>query len=756
MLPDMLDTLSPTVQDYMRKRLIGVFKASNTTVKAAAAFTLAIDALRHTLNPDSEKQCMIWLIGSAQNGNQTAQSLVYRFAMALNFPLPPETQARLEDWVIDAAQRNYPAAQQDLRKAVSAEIYHQVWEKIRSRYAGMGWNRFAELYSTQDISLTKWDTDLRNKIVLAMSNPGFSAASLSVNNKGDTILHFAASAGFKEVVSLWKGPMPTSVNATGADAETPLLIACRSGHGNVVRILLAMGADPTILSTNGDTPLHWVVAFQGDEAHEIAEVLVTAGANVNAIAKAIRFEFAPICNYEAGTPLHRAVGKGNLDAVRALLALGASVSSAGGREDKISPASIAATLHYADILDTLLCSLQDPLAATHPHAGLSLLAVAIRGDLIYGEKFTKLARHGRSWWNQARRTLDVIRRWGGEKHMRGFPNGLQCAGTTPLLLASAYNLPETVRYLLENGCQNDINFQSPYWLDGGHYTPLAKSIFQCSKGVFKILLEYGADATQVHVDENWHDLPPLYICATAGQNDSYFAEALSASGAHINGFEDAEKKFETPFACALRGRCFTLAKWLLDHGANPHIEYKKGMMVEMMYASSVLGYLLKERTRSSLACIDWLLREVPDVRFIVSSEHKYSVLHALAMSQQWTTEDESNPAVPLVVETLFDHFKPGFEQINQQDTNGRTAIWLAVSMGHRYLVERLLKACADPRIVNKDGINATDVNDIMLQSIKDTPNGIIDRSDPRPAEKQTRQKRALRQVIGKLLEPYDA
>jgi ankyrin repeat protein len=418
-----------------------------------------------------------------------------------------------------------------------------------------------------------------------------------------------------------------------------------------------------------------------------------------------------------------------------------------------SPVRLAATLHYADILDTLLDSLQDPFAATHPHGGLSLLAVAIRGDIIYGEKFTKLARHGTSWWDQACRTLNVIRRWGGEKHMRGFPKGSQCAGTTPLLLACAYNLPDTVRYLLENGCQNDIDFQSPYWLDGSHYTPLVKSIFQCSKGAFKILLEYGADATQVHVDENWHDLPLLYVCAAAGQSDSYFAEALFAGGAHINGFEDDEKKFETPFACALRGRCFTLAKWLLDHGANPHIEYKKGLMVEMVYGSSVLGYLLKEQTRPSLACIDWLLREVPDVRFIVSSEHKFSVLHALAISQQWTTEDESNPAAPLLVEILFDHFKPSIEQINQQDTNGRTATWLAVSMGHRYLVERLLKAGADPKIVNKDGADAADINGILLQSIAETPNGIIDESDHRPAEEQTRQKMALRQAIGKLLEP---
>ena len=339
--------------------------------------------------------------------------------------------------------------------------------------------------------------------------------------------------------------------------------------------------------------------------------------------------------------------------------------------------------------------------------------------------------------------------------MRGFPQGMKCAGSTPLLLASTFNLPETVRYFLENGCQDDINTRSPYWLDVGHYTPLVKSILLGHKGIFKLLLEHGANATQMHVDEAWGEVPPLYQCAFAEHSDVYFAEALLARGALINGFENTERQVETPFACALRGRCFALAKWLLEQGADPNIEYRKGRMVEMKYSSSVLGFLIKEQTRSSLVCIDWLLREVLDVKYIISSEHKYSVLHALAISRRWVAEDESNPAASLVVDTIFDHFKPSLEQVNQQDTNGRTAIWLAAAMGHRYLVERLLKAGADPLIANEDGADSVDINVILLESIENDPNRIIDESDPRPVVKQIGQRVALRQAVGKLLEPYN-
>lgn len=73
--------------------------------------------------------------------------------------------------------------------------------------------------------------------------------------------------------------------------------------------------------------------------------------------------------------------------------------------------------------------------------------------------------------------------------------------------------------------------------------------------------------------------------------------------------------------------------------------------------------------------------------------------------------------------------------MNEQDTDFRTAIWLAVAMGNRYLVERLLKAGANPRIANEDGADATDINAIILKSIEGNTNGVIDDSDPRLSAK---------------------
>jgi len=63
--------------------------------------------------------------------------------------------------------------------------------------------------------------------------------------------------------------------------HTPLSAACKEGHESVVRLLLHNGADPNVPNEFGTTALHFAVGGYDDTS--IAEMLLLAGANVNAL-----------------------------------------------------------------------------------------------------------------------------------------------------------------------------------------------------------------------------------------------------------------------------------------------------------------------------------------------------------------------------------------------------------------------------------------------------------------------------------------
>jgi uncharacterized protein len=61
----------------------------------------------------------------------------------------------------------------------------------------------------------------------------------------------------------------------GNHDSTPLLMALFRGHLEVVRLLLAAGADPNVVGSEGDSPLRWCIE-RGD--HDTAALLLRCGA----------------------------------------------------------------------------------------------------------------------------------------------------------------------------------------------------------------------------------------------------------------------------------------------------------------------------------------------------------------------------------------------------------------------------------------------------------------------------------------------
>jgi ankyrin repeat protein len=103
---------------------------------------------------------------------------------------------------------------------------------------------------------------------------------------------------------------PARANEFAADGFTPLGLASFFAHPAVARLLLASGADPSQAARNATrvAPLHSAVA---GGSVEIVRELLAHGADVHA-------------RQEGGfTPLHSAAGEGRQEMVRLLLAHGA-------------------------------------------------------------------------------------------------------------------------------------------------------------------------------------------------------------------------------------------------------------------------------------------------------------------------------------------------------------------------------------------------------------------------------------------------
>jgi ankyrin repeat protein len=100
-----------------------------------------------------------------------------------------------------------------------------------------------------------------------------------------TDLHFAAQAGdVAEVKRLVEAG--ADVNVLDENGNTPLKYASAEPHPQVLRALIALGASPHISDRRGFTPIH-CVAGHGfyEEAIEMAEILIAAGADVNVRSK---------------------------------------------------------------------------------------------------------------------------------------------------------------------------------------------------------------------------------------------------------------------------------------------------------------------------------------------------------------------------------------------------------------------------------------------------------------------------------------
>ena len=267
----------------------------------------------------------------------------------------------------------------------------------------------------------------------------------TTNDLGATPLWVAATSASLPVVErlLAAGADP---NASLKMGETPLMVAARSGSLAVVESLLDHEANPNAAERErGQTALMWAAA-QGHA--EVVRALVAAGADVQARSKVwhqlenTAGNTNPSGNFKmahgGSTPLLFVARNGDMDTARALVDAGADVNDTAAASTSVLV--VAAHSRQTAFGIYLLEQGADPNAAD---AGYSALhAAVLRGDVAL---VRALLQHGAA--------VDAVvehgtpgRRLGADYSIRH-----QMVGANAFWLAAKYGELEILRVLTEHG-----------------------------------------------------------------------------------------------------------------------------------------------------------------------------------------------------------------------------------------------------------------------------------------------------------------
>jgi ankyrin repeat protein len=162
-----------------------------------------------------------------------------------------------------------------------------------------------------------------------------SRLAFSKDEDGDTPLHLAARMGHIDMVKLLVAHK-ADVNAKDRIDDTPLHLAALDGHAEVVELLLGDRADVNAKDSDSNTPLH-LAARTGQV--DVAKLLVAHKAEINAR------------NKDGDTPLHLAAAADQLDVVTFLLTQKITVNSRNDVGN--TPLNAASKSGYKDIVDIL-------------------------------------------------------------------------------------------------------------------------------------------------------------------------------------------------------------------------------------------------------------------------------------------------------------------------------------------------------------------------------------------------------------------
>jgi ankyrin repeat protein len=625
---------------------------------------------------------------------------------------------------------------------------------LRMRWSGgIGMEVADQVFHLHDTTL------LKSRIASGMSKDSLKAAYEL--ERGNNLIHGAAMKNLPSTADVLIQELNVDLNQRNSDGDTPLLLACRHGHFNMVLKLLAKKANPAIANNNGETPLHWVInvpdtssTFQGMLVSSLLQLaikmLVEKGGNLESKAQlwSAGGDWHTQLKWAAGTPLHRAVSRRNLVAAKYLLEVGADPLATNGQQgnDTATPLDIAAHHHNAPMLKLLLDACPprfsvntiDEYGTTLFSRAISLVTVT-EMIIIHGKQYTKaivdtvdvLLAHGLN--------LDIVQVTTGFTQPQALrirkvdANMKDRNEFDALYIATYYEKLAWVQCILNSPkCATAVtrNINRPNGSMG--YTPLHTSIQDGRRGIFRALLSAGADPSleielygvRIAQELDLHNrMGCLHLAATQGDPDLFFTKRLLGYELDL---ERGDISGTTPFCLAVMEAHFPVANALLAAGADinglmgapkaPKDKWNTVLeRVIVQGANDVrrLLYLLAPERQSAgvkTSCeVPWLTRPGPPASMKLGST---TVLHLFLDTNEARSDstyvaclrvllNACTAAKPNILNTLASP-RRWLDEDSRKDT-GMTPLHLATRYGNAVAVRMLLGAGADRRVATASG-----------------------------------------------------
>jgi len=520
---------------------------------AGAAYSLFCMFYHGYKTEQSFMEAARWLRISAENGFTLAMAMSAKWNDRFQIGLPSCLE---HSWLVLSAQNGSKSAMSTLRGKDPLAFM-----EARSYYKTRFWalchglpSDFISQLQTSDAQCFSTDKDPRS----------------SFTRFHDNLLHCAALVGSEKVARYCLDAGNVDIDSVNLRDETALFLSCKSGHTNIVNLLLYRGANPRVCNRAGENVLHWLESFEDEDLVKYAAVFISRGVDIlqqsqldDAFLDGMAQEY--FHRHEPGTPLHRAVAAGNSLLVSVLVHHGADPSHG---TSGYTPLCHALRNHDKRLIRQLFDypmskGINDALSTKSGDSSWTFLSRAIcpqsrNAFLHYIHDDYRDIETAESVFN------DLVNR--GAKLTAGTHDALYIAilrwdhAAADFLLSRGYG---------QLSLQTAISSTKTTKMST---SPLALAIMRQDVQMANILLRHGADPESPMIwlagTSSPEAIPALHIL----MRDAWGAEAFSlakllvSSGANVNSVLPHDPR-ETPLSRALSQNFFSMASFLISHGA---------------------------------------------------------------------------------------------------------------------------------------------------------------------------------------------